>query len=224
MKIVRLVNNGDTPFVSKYDGERFTIQPHSETLVPYGAMVLWCGDPTTRNLDERRRFRVKENARLHVKYGAYDDETKYALNAPKLDAFTLDGERIPTVLIDPDGLLADIDLSDTTEENAVRRELQDLRGQMSRIEEMLASGQLQLVSPGEGFAGGDNADDLVQVAKLDPATEVDTPAIPVDVEGVEIEVPAMTVPDPTVPDPPTSTTPPVDEPTRVRVGSRSRPQ
>lgn len=214
MKIVRVTNDGDKPFVGKFDGEKFTIAPKSETLVPYGAMVLWLGDPSARNTDERNRHRVAENKRLHVKYGAYEDQEKWEVNRPTLSAFTLEGELIPTVVTDPEGDMVDVDLSDSTEENVMRREMAAQRAQLDRIEQMIANGELQVVAP--GTTPGPT---IPAVATIPDPIEAEVPAIPVaDDNGAEIEVPAVQPADESK----SSDTPPVDAPARVRVGSRSR--
>lgn len=206
MKIVRVVNEGSKPFVGKYDGEKFTIAPKSESLIPYGAMILWLGDPEARNIDERRRFRVAELNRLHIKYGAYEDEDLWEANRPRLKAHTLDGDLIPTVVEDPEGILANVDLTSTDEDVMVRRELEQLRAQQDRIEQMLADGTLQVVAPGTAAPGPQlpPPDDEVKV-ELTPEPEVEPETLPAPSAASS-----------------QSNTPPVDEPARVRVGSRSR--
>lgn len=102
--VVRVRNVGSVPFSSGFANNTYTIAVGAETIIPYDAAVLWLGDPNSRDLDGTRRNRLAEYTRLRTKYGAYADETSWDKNKPKLEVYDLDGNRLYTVVDDPEGL------------------------------------------------------------------------------------------------------------------------
>lgn len=105
--LVKLVNVGDEDFVDTFAGAKYIIPAGVGELVPDGAMRLWLGDPQAQD-QPRERMRKDEHDRLKVRFGAnsgmqgdvrgFWDDVK-----PTLEAYTTSGERIWTVLDDPEG-------------------------------------------------------------------------------------------------------------------------
>lgn len=124
--IVRVKNLDPVrPFVDDYASQRYVIEPNGETIVPYFAMVYWLGDPRAvdvgdRNSQPHLQHRTMELDRLQTKYGTYGDswypqeweinEENSGLypssrhrNLPKLEVTSMTGERLFTVIDDPEG-------------------------------------------------------------------------------------------------------------------------
>lgn len=99
---VRVKNVGNLAWVDRFNNARYEIPAGSEILAPYEAIMLWLGDPDARDIDPRRRYRTEEFRRIRVRCGAYDDELAWEQNRPHLEVFTTNGERITTVVDDPD--------------------------------------------------------------------------------------------------------------------------
>jgi hypothetical protein len=179
---VRIRNAGTKQFRAKYAGEWYIIPPNVDHIVPYDAMVLWCGDPTLVDIDKKRRFRTHEYARLCVKYGVYENADRMGENFPKLEIYNLaDNTQIITVLDDPLGM----NLTPETQTIAVnQRQADQLRLMQEQFEAMQA--EMAMLRQAAGMAPA-------PVDEVDMRTEVgeDRP-----------ELPAMTTPtpDPT-PDP-----------------------
>lgn len=104
VQFVTIVNDGDREFSMKYG-------PRDRMVLPPGARVTvveevawqftgrWWMTNTNRNRD-----RVKEYDRLRVLYGAYEDDALWERNRPHLSVYDAMGNRITTVIDDPDGL------------------------------------------------------------------------------------------------------------------------
>lgn len=102
MQLVRVVNEGDKEFVSRWEGNIFRIKPGSETMVTRDAVNRWTGNADTVN-DGKVNARREEYNRLRVLYGAYERDEVWEANRPHLAVYDLDGNRITTVLDDPEG-------------------------------------------------------------------------------------------------------------------------
>lgn len=124
--IVRVKNlDARRPFVDDYASQRYVIEPGGETIVPYFAMVYWLGDPRAvdvgdRNSQPHLQHRTMELDRLQTKYGTYGDSwypqeweineenadlypASRHRNLPKLEVTSMTGERLYTVIDDPEG-------------------------------------------------------------------------------------------------------------------------
>ncbi len=169
MQIVRVKNIGSSPFKSKYDSESYTVPPGSESLVPYAAMILWAGNPDARNIDARQRNRTLEVNRIRVKYGAYENEEKWAVNKPSLEFHTMDGERIWTVMDDPEGDHTNPLLNDEQSSSNIATQLSNVQTQLASVMEMISTGKLVLAD-GADSTNVDDAADAAKVADPMPPT------------------------------------------------------
>jgi hypothetical protein len=160
--IVSIRNAGDKPFKHGWAGQNYKIDPGKAVFVPWEAMCLWCGDPNLADTAvERSRSKAREH--LGVQYGTFDapfyddteretihlphepfetyiwDEDRNAFrhpNIPKLEVSDAAGNRIVTILEDPDGNGAPTGRDDTdrTQEQA----LAQLQATVAQLQAQLA--------------------------------------------------------------------------------------
>lgn len=139
--MVRVRNVGDRDVVFKWNKARYRIPPGADIPVPWPAMVRHMGDPRTVDLpgpDARSKQRTYEFQRLANKYGIYSHHHKWNANIPKVEAYTLEGERIITVLDDPRGTQNNPEV--LAAEASVQNELtiKAMQEQMARMAAQLA--------------------------------------------------------------------------------------
>lgn len=120
--VVRLHNDSTKPFRMRYLTLEYLIQPDDELVVPWEVMVSFLGSPDAQNLGPRRMDRKNVYEKLRVKYGAYHDDAVWEINKPQLSAYRVTGERLTTVVDDPDGL--SITPSSITQQTELAREAQ----------------------------------------------------------------------------------------------------
>lgn len=103
-QFVRIRNTDEEePFIGKYDGEYITIPAGGEKIVKYDVMVVWMGNPAVEDTDryaERREVYNNICAKWHARGLTGNDPSLL----PSLEAYTEDGERIVTVMDDPEGI------------------------------------------------------------------------------------------------------------------------
>lgn len=127
-QLVRLRNIGEKRFSDHYANQRYVIEPQAQTIVPYEALKLWTGDPAYVG-----DARLTEMDRLMIRYGKLTDEDPWDHICPKLEAEDLDGQKITTVLEDPDGF-------SVTPVNTTVREAADLErviGELQHQQELM---------------------------------------------------------------------------------------
>lgn len=102
--MLKIRNTGDRPFNGRYRQEWIEIPSGAEIIVEDGAVHAWLGFPGTVNTDrwrqrdeEHRRVRIMWLGELMDVAGAWDNM------GPKLEVYTLTGDRYWTVADDPDG-------------------------------------------------------------------------------------------------------------------------
>lgn len=111
----KAVNREDYPVTIGWGNIQYILQPQRETFVPAEAIMNFFGDPRAINNMQRVEQangqsawipdRQTEVRRLRIKWqnlnmGNGEDE----LYTPNVDVYTLDGEAVPTVAKDPEGL------------------------------------------------------------------------------------------------------------------------
>ncbi len=101
---VKVTNLSEKEFRDMFANQGYAIPSGRSAIVPYEAVMLWCGDPEAVNRDEHHRDRDDEFHRLQVRYGALNPgEDLMGQNAPKLKVESLDDTEVVTVLEDPEG-------------------------------------------------------------------------------------------------------------------------
>lgn len=105
VQFVTIVNDGDKDFNMKYG-------PRDRLVLPVGARVTVVEEVAWQftgrwwmTNNNKNRDRVKEYDRLRVLYGAYEDDAMWERNRPHLSVYDAMGQRITTVMDDPDGVL-----------------------------------------------------------------------------------------------------------------------
>lgn len=221
-QVVRLVNEGDTPFRDAYGNKPFIIDPGAQMFVDWDAMCLWLGHPEANDYDPRNRVRVAEYHRLRGRYGVDARELEQSIVGvhvdsgelfqqlrPRLVAYDpVTNEQIMTVADDPSGdSLSPV--SDTSGDNQslILARMAQMEREMTNMRAQLAANQRteQALNDAQPIAG-DNPD--LSPEQLPIGT---SPGIP----GTVTEAPPA---DPTLaPRPTPRTTPGEDTPNRVRV-------
>lgn len=115
---VRIRNIGNREWADKWNNQRYRCQPNGEALVPFAGVCLWFGHPSAVDIpnDPKQRYRTEEFQRLCVKYGVYDHHDEFIPGQvfqdergkdknplPQIEAFDLEGNKLVTVLEDPEG-------------------------------------------------------------------------------------------------------------------------
>lgn len=164
--VVRITNQGTEEFRQRYGGKLYRIPPGSTAIVSFEAMCLWLGHPDAIDIDKKRRYRSDELRRLHVKWGVYEHHDRAAELFPKLLVEDIDGNRIITVVDDPEG-------RHLTPDVQTRAERDRLQEQMAAMQRQMAALQAQLQQQ--------NNEDAAKVAAGD--TRTDTPATRPEPQG-----------------------------------------
>jgi hypothetical protein len=124
-QLVKIKNIGEVDFRQVFDThEVVEIPSGEEIIVPWTYMVAFMGDPGLRNYD---RWREREEA--HETF-----LIKYAGNLPLLEASTLDGTKIVTILDDPVGDSLTPEVTDTTDVGLLQRQIDALQARISSFE------------------------------------------------------------------------------------------
>lgn len=155
---VRVVNGTNQPIRWQYASRWFEIpgqndpqgrRPH--TVMPYHAMVLYCGDPRTFDVqgDMRQRDRTNEFKRLCTLYGVYDniDNKTPQTHFPLVQVYTLNDTRLITVLDDPTG-------ETTSDEASNLTALEQMQRLVAAQGEALRQYQAQLAEMSRQMNGG----------------------------------------------------------------------
>lgn len=126
--IVQLVNEGTTIFNMKYGPrDRLILQPGQSVMVPEEVAWHYLGRWW---MDNTRRDRVGEYQRLRTLYGAYDDDILWQQNKPLIVAYLPTGQRITTVVDDPDGTAGQVVTTPLAQTQSLEAQLEVMRDQM----------------------------------------------------------------------------------------------
>lgn len=223
--VVRLVNEGDTPFTDMYGSRPYSIPVGGQLMVDYDAVCLWLGHPQANDYDPRNRVRTQEYHRLRSRYGVDAQELEMQLQKlpvdtdelfqrlrPSLAAYDMAGDRIVTVADDPSGdsLSPAIDTSGDSQQLIMAR--------MAQMEREMNDMRVQLAANARTEQALNDAQPI-PVDNPDLIDDTRTSAGPPAIVGTIID---STPADPAqAPRPTPRTTPGEDTPNRVRVSSPS---
>lgn len=130
-QFVTIVNQDpDEPYIGKYDGEYITIPAAGgRKTVEYDVMVVWMGDPKVENTEryQERREVFNRICSLHHARGLTGNEPELL---PQLEAYDEDGNRIITVMDDPDGVNLVPDAGEQTDIGKLQRQIERLQRQV----------------------------------------------------------------------------------------------
>lgn len=163
----------DKEFRGMYNGNIYRALPGSETIVPVEAAILWLGNPHSRDIDARRKDRTAEFKRLRVKYGSYDNlddpngpTPMWEEVKPQVEVYTLDGDRVYTVVDDPFGEMGTPALVTVGERSQEHDETAALRSQVAELTSLVN----QLLGRENVDPDADDAED-----DMPPGSAVPTP-------------------------------------------------
>lgn len=110
---VRVRNVGDEPVKVQWDSRVYKVPVNGETFMPFEAAKLWFGDPRSGgNVASHRDVmgmvswipdRATEVRRLRALYDNQFGDERVIANHPHVEVYTQQGDRVYTVLDDPDG-------------------------------------------------------------------------------------------------------------------------
>lgn len=100
--IIKLVNPTDEDYIDYHADKRYRIPAHGHIVCQAGPLHEWLGDPDIRDVD-RNKERTREVTRLRARYGAYENNDVWERNKPPIEAWTMDDQRIITIVDDPQG-------------------------------------------------------------------------------------------------------------------------
>lgn len=170
--VVQLVNEGEKTFSMKYGPrDRLVLEPGQSYFVQEEVAWQFLGRWWTTNADQRNRERVNEYNRLRVLYGAYEDDVLWEQNRPQIVAYMANGDRITSVVDDPEGT------NGLQAQTQFGRE-QSLEAQMAIMQQTILTMQAQIESR-----------DRV-------AAEAGVPDAPADVASGPVPVPTYVAPAP----------------------------
>lgn len=173
-QMVRVKNTGKRPFKDGFNSRTYEIKPGADVFVPFDAVCLWLGHPSVFDVSPRQRGRTDLFFRLRQRYGAYDTIEKvdgedvavgademWQRNQPHLEVYTLEGERVYTIIDDPDG--DKIRPADTTasEQSGISERLATLEAESALLKKLLADKDRTEgagVDDGDGGDGGEEND------------------------------------------------------------------
>lgn len=148
--LVRLVNEGETPFRARYLTDMYEIPVGGESFVAWDVMVNFLGNPNATNSVNRmdRREYLK---RLRVKYGAYDDDVLWEENKPRLGAYSIStGERYRTIVDDPDGSTLHPATTTVADQAALHAQMAEMETRLKVLQQLAmqnAGGAVEPTSP-----------------------------------------------------------------------------
>lgn len=133
---VRVSNPSNREHVLKWDGVRYRVPARGESIVPFMAMARVAGNPNSSGDTEARRLEY-ERLRAFHSLGTIDhpslDPDDFGL-----EFYTLDGDRITTVLEDPTGESTTTFKETRSEAEFLREQLEMMMRNQRRMEAQLA--------------------------------------------------------------------------------------
>lgn len=157
--VVRITNQGTDEFRQKHGGRLYRIPPGSTAIVSFEAMCLWLGHPDAVDIDKKRRFRSDEFRRLCVKWGVYEHHNLADERFPKLLVEDIEGDRIITVVDDPEGKHLTPDVQTRAERDRLQDQMQAMQRQMAALQAQI---QQQSQDDAAKVAAGDTRTDEPQ--------------------------------------------------------------
>lgn len=188
-QVVRLRNEGDTPFSQKYAGVRYIIPPGSETIVPFMAMCLWLGHPNAVDMDKKRRFRTQEFQRLCVKWGVYEHYEDVETKFPKVTAWDIiTNEELITVVKDPDGKHLTPDVQTRLERDTMAEQMVAMQKQIAHLQAQMDQKSRELAAQtAAGDTRTDNPTHRPEIQVTDPGPKQEFDPMDLEAAGVAIE-------------------------------------
>jgi hypothetical protein len=161
----------------QYNSRKYVLPVGQDVFLPFEAAMLWFGDPRANEGAQSLRLdsgvvtwladRPTEVRRLHHLYdGQFSDESQIA-NYPIVQVWTLQNERIPTVLDDPSG------------ENIIPAKISQSENEMLRLQMAKMQQQMEALTQRLGIESASTptlveptipADDAPSIVSQEPTT------------------------------------------------------
>jgi hypothetical protein len=120
-QLVKLKNGGTETYRHQYGAQEvIEIAAGDEMIVPLSVMCSLMGHPDTRNSD-----RWREREEMHEVLLRF-----YGGTLPSLEAYTLDGERIITIIDDETGYSLTPDPTDSSDVGVLQRQIDELNAKI----------------------------------------------------------------------------------------------
>jgi hypothetical protein len=139
--LVRLKNVGETTVSFPYHDstqnnreEMVTFTPGEEKVVPWDVLVLFCGDPNVTN-KEYWRERDEAVESIYLRYGAMSLAGPDSSKMPKFEAYTMDGNRIKTLIDDPVGAGITPKADDTSDVGRLQAQIDALQAEIRKSQD-----------------------------------------------------------------------------------------
>lgn len=132
--LIRLRNTSDKEWRHRYLHMEVILPPNSDTVIGRDVMIYLMGNPELRDIDHRRKPRTQEVKRIRLLYGAAYDDELWELNKPPLQAFTVEGERIHTIMDDPEGKHGLPQTLITDQQTLMQKQIDALQAQLRDIQ------------------------------------------------------------------------------------------
>jgi hypothetical protein len=181
--VVRAVNTGPTPFVITHNRERLVIPANGDRVVPWEAMISLWGDPQTS--DNRQQTRQDYSLALRGGFGWFtglNAEEEWTERRPPIEWWTLEGERLWTVLDDPTGEHArnatpQRQLEQGSDAAFLMETIRTMQTQMEQLQSALDQrNEAQAAAAGEGT--NIDSGELPKPDPSEPAVKTDVPVGP----------------------------------------------
>lgn len=174
-QVVRIRNAGTTDFNGQYANVPYSILAGQEVIVPFLAMCLWLGHPDAVDIDSKRKYRLEEFQRLQARYGTYDDLEAWYAGKPELEAYSIDGKRLVTVVDDHEGSHLKVETS-TVQEKAT------MQAAMVAMQEQMAVMQRKMEEMARGESALDASDLVTDIKVAEPEAKPEVGAGEVTVD------------------------------------------
>lgn len=169
MELVKIRNTHDTKDLPLNHDElgHITVPAGEEVIVPLAYLVVCFGHPSARNVGVNRA-REDEYKQALTWWGMYPgmNEDDWDDLRPSFEAYTMDDERIWTVLEDPEGTRGPLKTASPGEvsTNTVQGEIEDLQAQIDQLKRIASVNQAINPPTPEASPLPDNADEGLPTA------------------------------------------------------------
>lgn len=129
-----------------------TLKPGQETVLPLAYATVNLGNPYAQNVG-RNREREEQFKDVRRRWGFYPGlmpESDWDEIKPKIELYTLDGERLYSVIEDPDGVMSQpVIESEDTSTLALKAQLVAMQKQIEQLTAVIAAQQTTASAPTE---------------------------------------------------------------------------
>lgn len=133
---LRVVNVGDRVFEGWFNRHLYRIDPGAAVFVPRGFVNIYLGDWELDDQMGRVYKRREDWERLQLRY-SYTDPKQWEASVPRMEVFDLDGNKLTTILEDPEGVSVNVHETTIAEHETLQGEVTRLRNQLDNVMQLL---------------------------------------------------------------------------------------